>query len=110
MRLIVIAWAASFPGTSSCSLERVLGRGAALQDAGAELLPPGRDVLVAPLIGALLEGLAADDDREALVLVRAAGAALQVALGDDPGLLAHPRGRHQAHAHEGQHADAEERR
>merc|ERR1719238_1676630 len=90
--------------------ERVLRGGAALQDACAELLPPGGDVLVAPLVGALLQRLAAHDDGEPLVLVRAAGGALQVALRHDPGLLPHPGRRHHAPGEEADQADPEEER
>merc|ERR550537_1494320 len=49
-------------------------------DAGAELLPPLALVGLAPLELARLQGLAADDDLEALVLVRGARDALEVAL------------------------------
>merc|ERR1719235_3057934 len=52
---------------------------AAQLDARAELLAPLALVGLAPLQLALLEGLAADDDLEAGVLVRRAGDALEVA-------------------------------
>merc|ERR1719331_3024249 len=52
---------------------------AAQLDARAELLAPLALVGLAPLQLALLQGLAADDDLEAGVLVRRAGHALEVA-------------------------------
>merc|ERR550514_2611943 len=56
---------------------------AAELDAGAELLAPLALVRLAPLELALLQGLAADNDLVALVLVGGAGDALEVTLRDD---------------------------
>merc|ERR1719324_1338443 len=70
-------------------------RGAALQDAGPEVLPPLVLVLVAPLVGALVQGLSAGDNLEPGVVSLTAGGPTQVAFRDDALLpQAGCRGRH----------------
>merc|ERR1740138_413917 len=82
---------------------------AARLDARAELLPPLALVGLAPLELARLQGLAADNDLEALVLVRGARDALEVALchhAAAPEALAVRGGLARAESEEQEHCDS----